>query len=144
MTDSFSFIEINILLCSPVKIFSVAKTRQLRKRFLKNSEITSLAVFHLKKMFPCHLKRRVFSHRIPLESCRRNRSLAPLFHRHNCYTSYKCISSAHSFHASASPREKSRSFPFLSSLRGLFSRAVAKSGGREKFSANSSSDLGNC
>lgn len=40
-------------------------------------------------------------------------TLDPRSHWRNCCTSYKCISPAHSFHASASPREVSFVSPFL-------------------------------
>jgi len=66
---------------------------------------------------------------------------SPRFHWRNCYTSYKCISFAHSFHASASPRVLS---PFLRVSGDFFSRTLAKSGGGEKFRANSNSDSSNC
>lgn len=56
---------------------------------------------------------------------------SPHFHWRNCYTSYKCISLAHSFHASASPREVAY-FPLFFAVSGDFFHELWRKVAEEK------------
>lgn len=127
-----------------ISSFFFSSPMSARERERREKEI----IFHkfLQQTFPrysqtrqCCSPRENFPLPSPRLSTPRLRS-----HGRNCCTSYKCISPAHSFHASANPpRKVPRSFPLPRVLPspGRFFFAGAKWRKRKVFSEHPGSDL---